>query len=187
MNAETSSGEPPKKPAVLRNLFLMSRSLVVIAIIGLLIASVIVVAGAIAELYRIIVHLASGGLVDEGVGQYLAVNMTELIDLFLIAVALIIFALGLYQLFIDYDVKLPEWLNTPSLDALKTRLLLVVIVLLAVIFLGAVAESEGGVAIAGLGIAVAAVMVAIGYILSIYVRTHLALKNMAQKDTGQEK
>lgn len=158
-----------------------------ITIIVLFIGAIIVVAGGIAELYHIVVYLVSGGSGMVGLGQYLSVNMTELIDLFLIAIVLIIIDLGLYQLFIDPDINLPAWLNTTSLESLKTRLLVVIVVLLAVIFLGAVAESEGGVAIAGLGIGIALVIFAIGYILSIYIRTQFAIRQNEQKDESREK
>lgn len=158
-----------------------------ITIIALVMGAIIVVAGGIAELYQIVSYMAGGGIGERGLGQYLAVNMTELIDLFLIAIVLVIIALGLYQLFVNPDINLPEWLNTTSLETLKTRLLVVIIVLLAVIFLGAVAESEGGVAIAGLGIGIALVIFAIGYILSIYIKTQFAIRRGEQKDEGREK
>ena len=70
--------------------------------------------------------------------------MIEMIDLYLIGLVLIIFALGLYQLFIDPDLFLPEWLNTPSLDTLKERLMVIVIVLLPIIFLGHVSTAKNG-------------------------------------------
>ncbi|NYT21460.1 MAG: YqhA family protein [Methanomicrobiales archaeon] len=163
------------------------RSLIIITIVALLLGAVIVVAGGIAELYQVLFYLVGGGIAEQGLGKYLAVNMTELIDLFLIAIVLIIIALGLFQLFINPDIDLPDWLNTSSLESLKIRLLVVIVVLLSVIFLGAVAESEGGIAIAGLGIGVAAVIFAIGYILSIYIRTSLAKADRESRNSGQEK
>jgi uncharacterized membrane protein YqhA len=185
-----SPDDPSQKPAPPRhwlgNIFVLSRYLIMITIIALFIGAIIVVAGGIAELYHIFVYLVSGGSGVVGLGQYLSVSMTELIDLFLIAIVLIIIALGLYQLFIDPGISLPEWLNTTSLESLKTRLLVVIVVLLAVIFLGAVAESEGGVAIAGLGIGVAAVIFAIGYILSIYIRTMAAIADRQSQSSSQE-
>lgn len=157
-----------------------------ITIIALFIGAIIVVAGGIAELYHIIVYLVGGGISEKGLGQFLSVNMTELIDLFLIAIVLIIIALGLYQLFIDPEISLPEWLKTTTLESLKTRLLVVIVVLLAVIFLGAAAESEGGVAIVGLGIGIAAVIFAIGYILSIYIRTMVAKADRKSQGSSKE-
>jgi len=171
---------------VLRNVFVASRVLVIIAIVVLFLASILVVVGGVAELYRITMHLVEGGLFQEGIGSYLAVNITELIDLFLIAIALITFALGLFQLFIEPDVILPEWLNTSSLDVLKTRLLVVIAALLPVIFLGVAYGSEGGLAIAGIGIGIAAVMIAIGYILSMYLKYQIELRKLEIPSAGEE-
>ena len=158
------------------------RSLIIITIVALLLGAIVVVAGGVAELYRIVFFLVSGGFGQEGLGRYLAVNMTELIDLFLIAIVLIIIALGLYQLFIDPDIDLPDWLNTSSLESLKIRLLVVIVVLLTVIFLGAVAESEGGIEIAGMGIGIALVILAIGYVLSMYIRTQFAIRRSSDDE-----
>ena len=187
MSSDDVSQKPGSPRHWLGNIFLLSRYLIMITIIALFIGAIIVVAGGIAELYQIILHLVSGGLGEGGLGQALSVSMTEIIDLFLLAIVLVIIALGLYQLFIDQKISLPGWLNTTSLEALKIRLLVVIVVLLAVIFLGAVPESEGGIALAGMGIGVAAVIFAIGYILSIYIRTGFAKADRESQSSGQEK
>lgn len=187
MSSDDVSPQPGSPRHWLGQIFVFSRYLIMITIIALFIGAIIVVAGGIAELYLILVYLGSGGFGNEGLGQALSVNMTEIIDLFLLAIVLVIIALGLYQLFIDQRISLPRWLNTTSLETLKIRLLVVIVVLLAVIFLGAVPESEGGIALAGLGIGVAAVIFAIGYILSIYIRTGLAKADRESRSSGQEK
>jgi uncharacterized membrane protein YqhA len=133
----------------LKNLYLISRILVVIAIIGMIITSVIVIITAFAELFRIISFFLHEGILSEEAGKYLSVNVTEMIDLYLIGLVLIIMSLGLYQLFIDSDIDLPEWLDTPSFDVLKARLLIVVAVVLPVMFLGFAATATEGAFIAG--------------------------------------
>jgi len=152
------------------NMFTVTRLLVILAITGLFIAAVIVITYGFAELYRIVLHVGGSGLLSEGAGKYLAVNMTEMIDLNLIGIVLVIIAIGLFQLFIKPDLSLPKWLDTPSLDVLKERLLVVIVVLLPVIFLGFAATWSGGFDIAAVGFAIAMVMIATGYILSIVGR-----------------
>ncbi|HVP96508.1 YqhA family protein [Methanoregula sp.] len=167
--AITGNG-PGKKRRWIANMFTVTRALVILAITGLFIAAVIVITYGFAELYRIVMHVGGSGLLSEGAGKYLAVNMTEMIDLNLIGIVLVIIAIGLFQLFIKPDLSLPKWLDTPSLDALKERLLVVIVVLLPVIFLGFAATWSGGVDIAALGFGIALVMIATGYILSIVGR-----------------
>lgn len=148
-------------------IYYISRILVRITIIGLLAASVIVIIAGFAELYKIIIFFIDEGFSSHDAAGTLSVSVTEMIDIYLIGLVLIITALGLYQLFIEPDISLPEWLNTYSLDTLKERLLIVILVILAVTFLGYVATATDAAMIAGLGIAISLVMIAIGYILSI--------------------
>jgi uncharacterized membrane protein YqhA len=170
----------------LKNLYLISRILVVIAIIGMIITSVIVIITAFAELFRIISFFLHEGILSEEAGKYLSVNVTEMIDLYLIGLVLIIMSLGLYQLFIDSDIDLPEWLDTPSFDVLKARLLIVVAVVLPVMFLGFAATATEGAFIAGLGIAISLVMIAIGYIISIASKASIERKRMEIQAADQK-
>ena len=52
------------------------------------------------------------------------VDFITLADLFLLATVLYIIALGLYQLFIDDTLPLPQWLIVHDLDDLKEKLTL---------------------------------------------------------------
>jgi len=151
----------------LRCIFLLSRFLVLIAITSLLLTSIIVFITGLADFVRVVLYIMDDGLFSGEIGKVISVGVIEMIDLYLIGLVLIIFALGLYQLFIDPDLELPEWLNTPSLDTLKERLMVLVLVLLPIIFLGHVSSSKDGFFIAQIGIGIALVMIAIGYILGI--------------------
>ena len=59
-----------------------------------------------------------------------AIKFIELMDAFLIATALLIFAIGLYELFIE-DIAMPEWLEVHSLHDLKAKLASVIVLVLA--------------------------------------------------------
>jgi uncharacterized membrane protein YqhA len=178
--------DKPKKWFVLKNIVLISRIMVIIAIFGLLLTSVFVIITGFAELFRIIAFLMEGGLLSEEAGTFLSVTVTEMIDLYLIGLVLIIIALGLYQLFIDPDIELPEWLDTPSFEALKGRLLVVVVVVLAVMFLGYAAEATDATFIAGIGVAISLVIIACGYILSIHSRANIERKRLEIQGSDQK-
>ncbi len=64
----------------------------------------------------------------------MAVALVAVMDAFLIASGLLIFALGLYELFIG-DIALPSWLVIRDLDALKAKVAGIVILAMAVSFL----------------------------------------------------
>jgi uncharacterized membrane protein YqhA len=187
MAAENPTIDTPEKRVWLKNLYLISRILVIIAIIGMLITSVMVILTAFAEVFRIISFFMHEGMVSEEAAKFLSVNVTEMIDLYLIGLVLIIMSIGLYQLFIDAEVDLPEWLDTPSFDILKARLLIVVVVILPVMFLGFAATATDGTFIAGLGIAISLVMIAIGYIISIASKGQIERKRLEIQAADQKK
>ncbi|HEY4200109.1 MAG TPA: YqhA family protein [Devosiaceae bacterium] len=90
----------------------------------------------------------------------------EIVDLFLLATVVQVVALGLYQLYFNQDLELPQWLKIDSLDDLKSKLVGVTITVLAVYFLGQAVVWSGGSDIVYLGGGVAMVIVALTYFLS---------------------
>lgn len=76
----------------------------------------------------LVIKLAHGEL--EG----MAVGLVQIMDGFLIAAGLLIFSLGLYELFVG-DIELPGWLVIKDLDSLKAKLAGVIAIVMAVAFL----------------------------------------------------
>jgi uncharacterized membrane protein YqhA len=187
MTADKPASDQLERRIWLKYLYLISRVLVVIAIIGMIITSFVVVITAFAELFRITSFFMHEGILSEEATKFLSVNVTEMIDLYLLGLVLIIMSIGLYQLFIDSDVHLPEWLDTPSFDILKARLLIVVVVILPVLFLGYASTATDGIFIAGMGIAISLVMIAIGYILSIASKNVIEKKRLEMQGSDQKK
>jgi uncharacterized membrane protein YqhA len=183
MTADSPPAEQPKHWFLLKNIGRISRILVIVAIIGLLIASVFVILAGFAQLVRIFSFMAYPGFLDAETGKFLSVTVTEMIDLYLIGLVLIIFAVGLYQLFIDPDVAVPDWMYTDSLDILKARLLIVIAVVLAVSFLGFITSATEATLVAAVGIATSLVIIAIGYILGIASRGQIERKKLEIQGT----
>lgn len=138
-----------------------SRFLVLIAVIGSLIGTVALLILGIYEIVEIVLEV-SHGLIES---KKIVLGLIEIIDTFLMATVFLIISIGLYELFIDSTLKLPEWLEINSLDDLKAKLVGVVIIVLSVIFLGNTANWKGGQEILYLGGGVAAVIFALTYFL----------------------
>src|SRR5512139_2027206 len=99
--------------------FLLERSryLIVIAVLACLAAALAAFGwGAFKAWHAVSSLVESGGKDPLG-----AIKFIELMDTFLIATALLIFAVGLYELFVE-DVALPGWLTIHSLHDLKAKL-----------------------------------------------------------------
>ena len=63
----------------------------------MIITSIVVIITAFAEFFRIISFFLHEGMLSEEAGKFLSVNVTEMIDLYLIGLVLIIMSLGLYH------------------------------------------------------------------------------------------
>ncbi|MEL7562261.1 YqhA family protein [Dehalogenimonas sp. 4OHTPN] len=94
------------------------------------------------------------------------VPLIELMDIFLIATVLLIFALGIYELFIG-ELTLPAWLVIKNLHDLKVKLSSVVIMVMGILFLKHLAawDDPQGTLFFGLGVAVVSgALIAFSYI-----------------------
>jgi uncharacterized membrane protein YqhA len=101
-----------------------------IGIFSLLLASVASFGwGGIKTIKVIQLILSTGGQND-----YIAIALIELVDSFLIATALFIFSVSMYEMFID-KLPLPEWMLSHNLHELKSKLGGVIILVMVVKFL----------------------------------------------------
>jgi uncharacterized membrane protein YqhA len=153
---------------VLRNILAGSRYLIIISVLGTLVGSIIVLGyGAVTVVGVLITIFVNRNQFTTEEAKIVAASSVELIDLFLLSTILYIVSLGLYRLFIDSDIPLPGWLIITDLNDLKERILGVIIVLLAISFLGYVVEWHfGDYSIVALGLGVGLVLFAIGYTIT---------------------
>lgn len=152
---------------MLAKLLAQSRYLVIIAVLGSLLASFLVIVFAAFDIVRIAVEVFQSDITASGAGKHVAVGAIELIELFLLGVVLYVIALGMYQLFIERDAYVPHWLEIRSLDNLKERILSTVLVMLAVTFLGYAVTWDGSMNIIGVGIAVGIVIAGLAYTIKL--------------------
>jgi uncharacterized membrane protein YqhA len=105
--------------------------------------------------------LLEGRETEHGTARDLILDALAVVDIFLLGTVLYIISAGLYQLFVDADLKLPRWLVIRTIEDLKQRLAGVIVVGMIVAFLGFVVDWEGGTDIIAPGIAIAAIIIAI--------------------------
>ncbi len=166
---------------MLRPLLNASRYLVIAAVLGSLVAALALFVYGVIETVAVVVDVIAKAEVSSKGAKALALAFIEIVDLFLLGTVFLMIALGLYELFIEENLALPQWLSISSFDDLKNKLVGVVIVVLAVLFLGAVVSWDGSRDLLGFGAGVALVIAALTYFLS----TAKADKSKAEKkDTG---
>jgi uncharacterized membrane protein YqhA len=109
------------------------------------------------------------GMTD-GDDHQLVLRALEIVDTFLVAMVVLVTSIGIYQLFINRRIPVPEWLRIFDIDDLKAKLIGVVIAVLGVYFLGKALAWDYGKDILPLGLSVAAVALALTCFLSIHFR-----------------
>ena len=138
-----------------------SRYLALIGIISLLVASFAAFA------WGTIKTISTTLLVIQTLGKDAAITieLIELIDIFLIATTILIFAASLYELFIG-KLDMPEWMLAHDLYELKAKLSSMIVLVMAVKFLQKMIEVKDTQELLQRGIAtalVSAVLIAFGY------------------------
>ncbi|MBI5930930.1 MAG: YqhA family protein [Chloroflexi bacterium] len=102
---------------------------------------------------------------DNSDSSKITVALIQIIDEFLIATALLIFALAIYELFIE-DLDLPAWLVIHDFHGLKTKLSSILILVMSITFLKKLIEWKHAEDTLFFGIAIALVsasLIAFGY------------------------
>jgi uncharacterized membrane protein YqhA len=107
-----------------------SRYLVLLAVFGLLVAAVTTVGWGAVRTWHFVDALFDSGVYD----KLTIVRLLEVIDTYLLATVLLVFAIGLYELFIG-DLTVAPWLQVHDLGDLKVKLSEVIVLVIAVKFL----------------------------------------------------
>jgi uncharacterized membrane protein YqhA len=147
---------------VYRQLVGWTRFIVLIPVIALLLGAFLLSISAGLGLITIVIEVLNGSITEKA----LIVELITMADAFLLSTVLYIISLGLYELFIDDRIPLPKWLEIHDLDGLKEKLVGVIVVVLAVIFLGIAVQAKDPMNVLLWGGGVAAVIASLTYFLS---------------------
>jgi uncharacterized membrane protein YqhA len=78
-------------------------------------------------------------------GSYLKVTIVDVltaVDAILLGTVLLVIGFGLYELFVDTRIEVPAWLQINDLDDLKSKLIGVVVAIIAVVFVGVFVDAN---------------------------------------------
>jgi uncharacterized membrane protein YqhA len=124
----------------MKKLLSLTRYAVVVpALASILGARLLMAQGSIEMVLVIIDALTNKLTIKESIVQVLTA-----IDAILLGTVLLVIGYGLYELFIDADLDVPLWLKVYDLDDLKSKLIGVVVAIIAVVFVGVFVDSNRG-------------------------------------------
>lgn len=70
------------------------------------------------------------------------VQILTAVDAILLGTVLLVIGYGLYELFVDSGLTVPSWLQVRDLDDLKSKLIGVVVAIIAVVFVGVLVDAN---------------------------------------------
>jgi uncharacterized membrane protein YqhA len=93
--------------------------------------------------------------------SYLKVTIVDVltaVDAILLGTVLLVIGYGLYELFVDTDLEVPVWLEVKDLDDLKSKLIGVVVAIIAVIFVGVFVDTDRAADVVSFGLGAGALV-----------------------------
>ena len=70
------------------------------------------------------------------------VSILTSVDAILLGTVLLVIGYGLYELFVDSELEIPQWLEINTLDDLKAKLIGDIVAIIAVIFVGVLVDAR---------------------------------------------
>lgn len=86
------------------------------------------------------------------------VEVLTAVDAILLGTVLLVIGYGLYELFVDTRLEVPLWLQVRDLDDLKSKLIGVVVAIIAVVFVGVFVDANRATDVASYGLAAGALV-----------------------------
>jgi uncharacterized membrane protein YqhA len=134
-----------------------SRYMVVISVFALLVQSLIAFLLGVYKTFELINKIIFGFSTDD----FSLVLFLKCLDIFLIATALLVIAISLYELFVVDTLDVPEWMLVRNLNELKAKFGFVIVPIIAVKFLEKMIEAKDAIDVFYIGVGVALVISAL--------------------------
>lgn len=157
---------PEIRPTLFTRMFGATRYVMTLAVVAVFVGATVLLVDGIIQMGSAVWHGIFGNKLEATDSISLRVAVIESVDVILVATVLFVIAFGLYQLFVDPNLRssLPSWLRITSIGNLEVRLAGMVITVLSIIALTQALESHGD-AVNGFGFEIAAVIAAISLFL----------------------
>jgi uncharacterized membrane protein YqhA len=91
------------------------------------------------------------------------VEILTAVDGILLGTVLLVIGYGLYELFINDDIDVPLWLEVHDLNDLKSKLIGVVVAIIAVIFVGVIVDTDRAADVIAYGVGAGAILTGLAF------------------------
>lgn len=122
----------------MKRLLEITRYAVVIPAFASILGALLLMVQGSVEMVAVVIDSLS----DQSSLKIVIVDVLTAIDAILLGTVLLVIGFGLYELFIDTNIQVPPWLRVEDLDDLKSKLIGVVVAIIAVVFVGIFVDSN---------------------------------------------
>lgn len=141
----------------MRKILGLTRYVVVVPSLAAIVGALLLMAqGSIAMIEAVVQSLAQGSSIKDSI-----VEVLTAIDAILLGTVLLVIGYGLYELFVDSELQVPAWLQINDLDDLKSKLIGVVVAIIAVVFVGVFIDSNRADDVVSYGLGAGALVLAL--------------------------
>lgn len=138
----------------MRKILGLSRYAVFVPAVASVIGALLLMAqGSIAMIAVVIDAVFSGATL-----KHTIVDVLTAVDAILLGTVLLVIGYGLYELFVDTEISVPKWLQVRDLDDLKSKLIGVVVAIIAVVFVGVFVDANRAAEVVSYGVGAGAIV-----------------------------
>ena len=138
----------------MRKILGLTRYAVVVPAIASIVGALLLMAQGSIEMVMVVVD----SVMSEKYLKDTIVEVLTAVDAILLGTVLLVIGYGLYELFIDTDIDVPAWLQVHDLDDLKSKLIGVVVAIIAVVFVGVFVDSNRATEVVAYGVGAGALV-----------------------------
>ena len=140
---------------MLKKLFGVTRYAVLIPSLASILGALLLMAqGSVEMVFAIIDAISNESTLKESI-----VYVLTAVDAILLGTVLLVIGYGLFELFIDDELPVPLWLRVYDLDDLKSKLIGVVVAIIAVVFVGIFVDANRSKDVLSYGVGAGALVV----------------------------
>lgn len=159
----------------MRQILGLTRYAVIVPAVASIIGALLLMAQGSIEMVMVVIN----SVTTDAYLKDTIVDVLTAVDAILLGTVLLVIGYGLYELFIDTEIKVPEWLQVRDLDDLKSKLIGVVVAIIAVVFVGVFVDSNRADEVLSYGLGAGALVAGLAVFA---IATHKSDKN--PKDPG---
>jgi uncharacterized membrane protein YqhA len=138
----------------MNKLLSMTRYAVVVPALASILGALLLMAQGSIEMVMVVTQAISNELsLKESI-----VDVLTAIDAILLGTVLLVIGYGIYELFIDAEIDVPTWLRVDDLDDLKSKLIGVVVAIIAVVFVGVFVDTDRSADVVSYGLGAGAIV-----------------------------